>query len=112
MRPGIRFWCWTALSGPCELYGYHPLSLCLVAGLIVRDLVDRGLLHHDRRTNRYDLHPIVRRYAYDRLTAGDRSAALDHAQKARDLAACDGPPDYTYQVAYDEALALVRELEP
>jgi len=131
----------------CKPYGYHPLSLCLLAGLIsgdlqqpgditvakrldvsgdliqrqnhvmqqaydnlepgrrrllgriacfrgpveygalnalarylgdfddadLRDLLTRGLLHHDRKTNRYDLHPIVRRYAYDRLTGDERS---------------------------------------
>lgn len=39
------------------------------------DLIDRGLLHRDRTTNRFDLHPIVRRYAYDRVTDDDRSAA-------------------------------------
>jgi len=38
----------------------------------LRDLVARGLLHHDTRESRFDLHPIVRRYAYDRLAAPDR----------------------------------------
>ncbi|MGB8647693.1 MAG: TIR domain-containing protein [Anaerolineae bacterium] len=32
------------------------------------DLQARGLLQRDLGTNRYDLHPIVRHYAYDRLT--------------------------------------------
>jgi hypothetical protein len=41
----------------------------------LRDLLVRGLLHRDR-DNRYDLHPIVRRYAYDRLA--DKAGA--HAQ--------------------------------
>jgi hypothetical protein len=41
-----------------------------------RDLVARGLLHHDTGARRFDLHPIVRRYAYDRLAAPDRTAAL------------------------------------
>jgi hypothetical protein len=36
---------------------------------------------------------------------------LDHARLARQLAACDGPPDYTYKVAYEEAGALVERLE-
>jgi tetratricopeptide (TPR) repeat protein len=31
------------------------------------ELIDRGLLLFDRERSRYDLHPIVRRYAYDRL---------------------------------------------
>jgi len=41
----------------------------------LRDLVARGLLHHDTREGRFDLHPIVRRYAYDGLAAPDRTAA-------------------------------------
>ncbi len=41
----------------------------------IRDLVSRGLLHRDLENNRYDLHPIVRRYAYDRLAAPDRTGA-------------------------------------
>ncbi len=31
------------------------------------ELVDRGLLLRDVESNKYDLHPIVRRYCYDRL---------------------------------------------
>jgi tetratricopeptide (TPR) repeat protein len=38
-------------------------------------LENRGLLQWDRMANKYNLHPIVRRYAYDRLTASDRIAA-------------------------------------
>jgi tetratricopeptide (TPR) repeat protein len=38
-------------------------------------LESRGLLHWDRKTNKYDLHPIVRRFAYDRLTTADRTGA-------------------------------------
>lgn len=45
------------------------------------------------------------------LDAGDREAALEHAHQASQLAACDGPPDYTYKVAYDEAGAMVESLE-
>lgn len=41
----------------------------------LHDLVVRGLLHHDADEKRFDLHPIVRRYAYDRLAAPDRAAA-------------------------------------
>jgi tetratricopeptide (TPR) repeat protein len=32
------------------------------------DLVDRGLLLRDQITDKYDLHPIIRNYCYDRLT--------------------------------------------
>ncbi len=44
------------------------------------------------------------------LDAGDRAAALAHARLARQLATCDGPPDYTYKVAYEEAGAMVEAL--
>jgi len=44
------------------------------------------------------------------LEAGDKSTALTHAREARRLATCDGPPDYTYKVAYEEAGRLVEEL--
>ena len=42
---------------------------------IFKTLEHRGLLHWDKTTNKYDLHPIVRRYAYERLTATDRTGA-------------------------------------
>ncbi len=41
----------------------------------------------------------------------DRAGALEHARAARRLATCDGPPDHTYKVAYDEAGALLERLE-
>ncbi len=41
----------------------------------IKDLLSRGLLQRDRRTNRYDLHPIVRHYAYDRLRYTARNTA-------------------------------------
>jgi tetratricopeptide (TPR) repeat protein len=44
------------------------------------------------------------------LIRGDRPTARDHAQKARDLAYCDGPPDHTYKAAYEEALAQLKQL--
>lgn len=138
----------TEIELACEHYGYHPLSLRLLAGLIIgdfaqpgdiaaakrldvsgdlvqrqhhvleqaydslasaqrkllgsvacfrwpvsydtlkaaaeseatldrdlRELLNRGLLHHDVKERRFDLHPIVRHYAYDRLAAPDRAAA-------------------------------------
>ena len=44
------------------------------------ELVDRGLLLRDAKTNKYDLHPIVRRYCYDMLTdkAGVHSQLQDY----------------------------------
>jgi len=70
----------------------------------LRDLVSRGLLHHDTKEGRFDLHPIVRRYAYDRLTAPDRAAV--HA-RLRDYFAGVPRPD---KVTRLEDLAPVIEL--
>ena len=44
------------------------------------ELIDRGLLLFDRERGRYDLHPIVRGYAYDRLAdkAGTHTRLRDH----------------------------------
>ncbi len=70
----------------------------------LRDLVARGLLHHDRQKGRYDLHPIVRRYAYDRLGDPERQAA--HGQ-LRDYFAAVPPPDQVHSL---DDLAPVIEL--
>jgi tetratricopeptide (TPR) repeat protein len=43
-------------------------------GTDLRTLERRGLLHWDKTTNKYDLHPIVRRYTYDRLTNSERTS--------------------------------------
>jgi tetratricopeptide (TPR) repeat protein len=48
--------------------------------------------------------------AQEALKDNDKAQALQHASKARELATCDGPPDYTYKVAYDEAGALLKKL--
>ena len=70
----------------------------------LHDLLSRGLLHRDHKTNRFDLHPIVRRYAYDRLAGADRTAA--HA-RLRDYFAAVPPPE---QVRTLDDLAPVIEL--
>ena len=89
----------------------------------LRDLVNRGLLQFDRGTQRFDLHPIVRRYAYDHMTAPNRTVA--HSQ-LRDYFAAVPEPErvqtledletvielYHHQVRagqYDEAMALYYE---
>lgn len=41
----------------------------------LQDLIERGLLHFDNKTKTFDLHPIVRRFAYERLTGKDRTDA-------------------------------------
>ncbi|MGA2060062.1 MAG: TIR domain-containing protein, partial [Thermoguttaceae bacterium] len=70
----------------------------------LRDLVTRGLLHHDTKEGRFDLHPIVRRYAYNRLTATDRTAA--HTRLCNYFAAIP-PPEKVMRL---EDLAPVIEL--
>ncbi len=88
----------------------------------LRDLVARGLLHHDTKERRFDLHPIVRRYAYAHLNVSDRTAA--HT-RLRDYFATKPLPDrvtrledlnplielYHHTVRagqYDQAKALYR----
>ena len=70
----------------------------------LHDLLARGLLHRDHKTNRFDLHPIVRRYAYDRLAGDDRTAAH---RRLRDYFAAVPPPE---QVRTLDDLAPVIEL--
>ncbi len=55
----------------------------------LKTLETRGLLHWDRKSNRYDLHPITRNYAYDRMTIRDRTAA--HIRLRHYFAAVDVP---------------------
>ena len=42
---------------------------------------------------------------------GNQTEAFHHATEAHRLATCDGPPDYTYKAAYDEATALLADLK-
>ena len=42
------------------------------------DLCKRGLLQYVGETKRYDMHPIVRHYAYERLTPPERTAVHAH----------------------------------
>ncbi len=44
------------------------------------------------------------------MARGDKATAKEHAQEAHCLATCDGPPDYTYKAAYDEASSLLADL--
>jgi tetratricopeptide (TPR) repeat protein len=52
-----------------------------------------------------DAHIVLAQLAKDR---GDANELRHHATEALRLATCDGPPDYTYKAAYDEATALLR----
>lgn len=82
----------------------RPGLLALSLDADLRDLVTRGLLHHDAKESRFDLHPVVRRYAYDRLAVLDRAAA--HI-RLRDYFAAVPRPD---QVTNLEDLAPAIEL--
>jgi tetratricopeptide (TPR) repeat protein len=55
-----------------------------------------------------DVHLFLAQMA---LEDGDKETALEHAREACRLATCDGPPGYTYKVAYDEAGALLQWME-
>jgi tetratricopeptide (TPR) repeat protein len=55
-----------------------------------------------------DLHLFLAQMA---LEDENEETALEHAREARRLATCDGPPDYTYRVAYEEAGALLQRIE-
>jgi hypothetical protein len=47
----------------------------------LKDLEERGLLLWDRSSNSYDLHPIIRAYAYDQLEAADMIQANDQIRE-------------------------------
>ena len=54
------------------------------------DLRKRGLLQYVEETKRYDMHPIVRRYVYDRITKTDR---IDTHERLFNYFASVKPPD-------------------
>ncbi|TFH63902.1 MAG: tetratricopeptide repeat protein [Candidatus Zixiibacteriota bacterium] len=83
------------------------------------DLVDRGLLLREPTTNKYDLHPIIRRYCYDRLTdkegvhsqLRDYFKAIPQPEKIESLADLDSVIELYHHTVnssrYDEALELL-----
>jgi tetratricopeptide (TPR) repeat protein len=73
----------------------------------LHDLINRGLVQQDNRTTRpgqrvatFDLHPIVRRYAYGRMTGADRTTA--HGQLR----------DYFAAVPASEKVTTLDDLTP
>jgi tetratricopeptide (TPR) repeat protein len=109
--------------------GYEALSILnpykseKEFGAALDELTDRGLLFFDRGQGRYDLHPIVRQHAYDRLTdkAGVHSRLRDYfaAVPAPDARAVQSLDDlapvielYHHTVGagrYEEAHELFRD---
>jgi hypothetical protein len=89
----------------------------------LRDLINRGLLHYDRSTQRFDLHPIVRRYAYDRMGNSERTsahqqlrdyfAAVPAVEKVQTLADLTPVIELYHHMVragqYDEARKLFRD---
>jgi tetratricopeptide (TPR) repeat protein len=49
----------------------NPFANRRELGLAFRELMNRGLIYFDEERWHYDLHPIVRKYAYDRLSDKD-----------------------------------------
>lgn len=107
----------------------RPVAIAQTLDATLRDLINRGLVQQETRQTpqgsqaRFDLHPIVRRYAYDRMTTAARTAA--HGQ-LRDYFATVPAPErvktlddltpaielYHHMVRagqYDEAQVLFRD---
>ena len=87
----------------------------------LRSLVKRGLLQRQEATNRYDLHPVVRGYAYDRLGDGegvharlrDYFAALPEPEQVEGLDDLEPTIELYHHTVragrYDEAVRLLRD---
>ena len=74
----------------------------------LHDLVERGLLHFDDKNKKFDLHPIVRRYAYDHFT-DEKQRKEAHVELA--MYFIDAMPVTNKNVKTLEDLAPVIELE-
>lgn len=72
-------------------------------GLAFTELADRGLIYFDQERWRYDLHPIVRAYAYDRLT--DKEGI--HS-RLRDYFAAAVSPDVGKANSIDDLTPLIE----
>src|SRR5262249_49654894 len=67
---------------------------------VLDELEERGLLSFDREQRHYDMHPVVRGYAYDCLTGNERGAT--HARLR----------DYFAEVQAPEKVERLEELTP
>lgn len=91
----------------CHTYETHLLLETLVSSAIV--CYTRSM--RDRLCQILPTPALSSSYLADAWAAqGDNQQALAHAQAMRRLATCDGPPDHTYKVAYDESGALPARL--
>jgi tetratricopeptide (TPR) repeat protein len=92
-------------------------------GLAFRELMNRGLIYFDEERWHYDLHPIVRKYAYDRLADKDGvhnrlrsylatmpTLAAMNVENVEDLAPQIELYHHTVHAGkYEDALELYRE---
>lgn len=83
---------WDAIVIFNEFGGEEKLNKVLL------ELVDRGLLLRDKKSNKFDLHPLVRKYCYDRL--GDKEGV--HAELK----------DYFAVIPEPEKIELIDDLAP
>lgn len=65
---------------------------------VLNELVYRGMLFRDEKSNKFDMHPIVRRYCYDRL--GDREGVHSRLR------------DYFSVIPSPEKIESVEDLAP
>ncbi|MEM1366431.1 MAG: tetratricopeptide repeat protein, partial [Cyanobacteria bacterium P01_H01_bin.15] len=72
------------------------------------ELIERGLLSQYNQTGRFDLHPIVRRYAYDQLGVKDRTEA--HQKLADYFEAVPEPTKITCLADLTPAIELYHHL--
>ncbi len=88
---------------------------------ILNELVDRGMLFRDEKSNKFDMHPVVRKYCYDRLREkeGVHSRLRDYfaaipapknIESVDDLAPVIELYHHTVRAGrYDEAAELYRD---
>ncbi|MDO9098312.1 MAG: DUF4062 domain-containing protein, partial [Candidatus Methanoperedens sp.] len=83
---------WEAIVIFNEFGGEGKLNKVLI------ELVDRGMLFRDEKSNKFDMHPVVRKYCYDRL--GDREGVHSRVR------------DYFTAIPVPEKIESVDDLAP
>ncbi len=65
----------SCFRGSIEFLTIKTIFWNINLGSSLKDLSHRGLLQYIKEKDRYDIHPLVRRYTYDRLTEINKTAA-------------------------------------
>jgi tetratricopeptide (TPR) repeat protein len=76
----------------------------------LKDLEDCGLLWWDRSSNTYDLHPIVRAYAYDQLEESERVRANDRVRDHFQALPAEDPGRATSVEDLTQTITIFRAL--